>query len=229
MSDIELMPRARPMIAIPIGSPIAMTDPNARSRMTTAATRPIISPRPVSASSNAKNRSPPISICNGEPALAWMPSSWRFSRSPTLSSSSTGYWTRMRGDSTVRRYRSARGRLGSSGHRSRCIGGVEHVGQVGDRRLDPDQGGLRVSRVEECRLVVERCQDHLGSESGLVGLGDPEQVDGVLGVQTRNLEGVLEFLTEGAGCSDHEHREDNPCCDHGPGATGREPAPAVQS
>ncbi len=96
MSDIELMPRARPKIAIPIGSPMAMSDPNARSRMTTAATKPATSPTPVSASSKAKNRSPPISICSGEPSRAWTPNSLRFSRSPGFRSSSTGYCRRMR-------------------------------------------------------------------------------------------------------------------------------------
>ena len=53
---------------MPIGRPMASTDPKATSRMTTAASRPIASPRPVGASSKAKNRSPLASTCSGEPA-----------------------------------------------------------------------------------------------------------------------------------------------------------------
>ena len=94
-SDSELMPRVRPKRAIPMGSPIAMTDPNARSRMTTAATSPISSPMPVSASSNAVNRSPPSSTRRGESWPASTPTFLRFSRSTVSSFSSTGYWTRM--------------------------------------------------------------------------------------------------------------------------------------
>ena len=60
--------------------------------MTTAATSPISSPIPVAASSNAKNRSPPISIRSGEPAWAPAPSRLRFSRSSLFRSSSTGYY-----------------------------------------------------------------------------------------------------------------------------------------
>ena len=67
MSDIELIPSARPKSAIPIGRPIAITEPNATSRITIAATRPISSLIPTSDSSKAKNRSPPSSIWSGEP------------------------------------------------------------------------------------------------------------------------------------------------------------------
>ena len=79
---------------MPIGRPMAMTEPNASSRMTTAASSPTSSPMPVAGSSNAKNRSPPISIRSGEPAPARTANAFRFSRSPLSSSSSAGYWTR---------------------------------------------------------------------------------------------------------------------------------------
>ena len=94
-SDIELIPSASPKSAIPIGRPIATTEPNATSRITIAATRPISSPIPTPDSSNAKNRSPPISIWSGEPARCSPTNAFRRSRSARLSSSSTGYWTRM--------------------------------------------------------------------------------------------------------------------------------------
>ena len=46
ISDIEPTPRAMPKTAIPIGRPIATTDPNPSSRMTIATTRPSTSPSP---------------------------------------------------------------------------------------------------------------------------------------------------------------------------------------
>ena len=53
ISDIEPTPRTMPKTAIPIGSPIATTDPKPSSRMTIATTRPRASPVPVSGSSKA--------------------------------------------------------------------------------------------------------------------------------------------------------------------------------
>ena len=46
-SDSEPTPTARPSSAVPIGRPIATTDPNASSRITIAASRPRASPTPV--------------------------------------------------------------------------------------------------------------------------------------------------------------------------------------
>ena len=210
MSDIELMPRARPKTAIPIGRPMAMSEPNARSRMTTAATSPISSPMPVAASSNAKNRSPPISIRSGEPAPAPAPSALEVLQVVLVRSSSTGYWTRMRATRPSGEIaplpRPPRVRRPPP----RRVGGVEHLGQVGDRRLDLGQGGPRVRGVEEGRPLVARRQDHLRGESDLVRPGGREQVGGLLGVEARHLEGVLEVLTEGAGRADHQHRDDQP-------------------
>ena len=53
ISDIELIPSASPKTAMPIGRPIAITDPNATSRITIAATSPISSVIPNPESSNA--------------------------------------------------------------------------------------------------------------------------------------------------------------------------------
>ena len=115
------------------------------------------------------------------------------------------------GDPTVGRDRAARRRcLGSGGRRPRRVGGVEHLGQVGHRRLDLGQGGPRVRGVEEAGPLVARRQDHLCGESDLVRPGGREQVGGLLGVEARHLEGVLELLTEGAGRADHQHRDDQP-------------------
>ena len=91
INDIELMPRARPKSASPMGRPIAISDPNASSRITTAATRPISSPALFSGCSNAKKRSPFSSICNGESTLASAAKSLRLSRSAALSSSINAY------------------------------------------------------------------------------------------------------------------------------------------
>ena len=78
---------------MPIGSPIATTEPKATSRITIAATRPRISPIPVSASANAKNRSPRISTRNGESAAAVAPYASIRCRSEGSSRSTTGYCT----------------------------------------------------------------------------------------------------------------------------------------
>ena len=78
---------------MPIGSPIATTEPKATSRITIAATRPRISPIPVSASAKAKNRSPRISTRSGEPAAARAPYSSMRCRSDRSSRSTTGYCT----------------------------------------------------------------------------------------------------------------------------------------
>ena len=94
MSDIELTPSANPNIARPIGSPIAMSDPNARSKMTTAAISPKTSPDPEPSDSNEKKRSPPNSMRSGESCRSSSAAPFRLSRSFTLSSSSNAYCTR---------------------------------------------------------------------------------------------------------------------------------------
>ncbi len=92
---IELTPRARPNRAIPMGRPMAMSDPNATRRMTIAAMTPMSSPVPVCASSNVKKRSPPASICRGDPARACATVSLSASRSAVVRPSTVGYCTRM--------------------------------------------------------------------------------------------------------------------------------------
>lgn len=66
-SDSELTPTARPSSAVPIGSPIATTEPKASSSTTTATTRPVSSPNPASVSLYWKNSSPPISTVRTSP------------------------------------------------------------------------------------------------------------------------------------------------------------------
>jgi hypothetical protein len=93
-NDIELTLRASPKIAMPMGRPMAMTDPKARRRITTAARRPISSLTFVSGCSNEKNRSPPISIWSVLSVRASATAPFSRSRSSTPSASRTGYCTR---------------------------------------------------------------------------------------------------------------------------------------
>ncbi len=90
---MELIPRASPNRAMPIGSPMAITDPNATNRITTAAARPINSAVPCPLSSKLKNRSPLASTWSAEPSRASATASLSSSRSATPSSCSTGYCT----------------------------------------------------------------------------------------------------------------------------------------
>ena len=53
-TDNDPAPTARPTRAVPIGSPIATTDPKASSRITIATPRPRASPSPAGGVSNAK-------------------------------------------------------------------------------------------------------------------------------------------------------------------------------
>ena len=55
-----------------------------------------------------------------------------------------------------------------------------------------------------------------------------QQLRGLLGVQSRHLEGVLELAAERPGGADHEHGRDEPGTDDGPWPAGREPAQSVQ-
>ena len=59
---VRPVPVARPITAVPIGRPIATTEPNAISRMIIAASRPISSDVPVSGCVPHDAYSPPISI-----------------------------------------------------------------------------------------------------------------------------------------------------------------------
>ncbi len=90
----ELTPKAKPNRAMPMGSPIAMSEPKARSRMTIATTTPMSSPALVWASSKAKKRSPPVSTWRGSCARASAATSFNVARSLTLRLSAAGYCTR---------------------------------------------------------------------------------------------------------------------------------------
>ena len=171
MSDIELTPSASPKSAMPIGRPMAMSDPNATSRMTIAAIRPISSPTPVCASSNEKNRSPPISIWSGEPSRSSAPSSLRFSRSPASSSSITGYWMRIERDAGRPAARAPDGSLVPS-----------TLGRAATR----DWTSASAVCAAESKKVApssSRRQDHLCGQPGSVRLGLRQQVDRLLRVE----------------------------------------------
>ena len=58
---VRPVPVVRPITAVPIGRPIATTEPNAISRMIIAASRPISSDFPVSGCAPHDAYSPPIS------------------------------------------------------------------------------------------------------------------------------------------------------------------------
>ena len=138
-----------------MGSPIATSDPNATSRITAAAATPASSPRPLSGSSNAKNRSPPASIRRtrpGPPARAASPprSAGRGRRRPAPRSP------------------------GTAGGRSRPPSRTPGIGgrpPGGGRRppRGPRQGGPRVATRRGG--VVARRHHHLGGQAGRVGPG----------------------------------------------------------
>ena len=223
------MPSAKPNRAIPIGRPMAMSDPNARSRMTTAADRPISSPMPVGASSNAKNRSPPISIRSGEPSRASTPSSLRLSRSAPFSSSITGYWTRTR----------ATRPSGETDPLAAAAAGPAASAPAGS--LVPSTLGSSATAawtsVNAARAAAESKKVTPSSSGAMTtcavspAVSDRaarQQVGCCLGVEPRHLEGVLEIPAEGSGRSDHQHGDGQPGSDDDPGAPGGEPAHPIQ-
>ena len=206
------------------GAPSAMNDPNATSRMITAAITPISSPMPVSASSNAKNRSPPISICSDEPSRSSAPSSLRFSRSLAVSSSITGYWMRisaMRPSGETEPLAAA-----ASGRRPARRPDRWCRARWGGRRPAPRPrpGRPRLRRIEEGHAVVERRHDHLCGQPGSVRLGRRQQVDGLLRVEPGHLEGVLQLAarrTRTAPRTSTRHGEPDPMTTQGRRAANR--------
>ena len=88
--SVRPVPVARPITAVPIGSPIATTEPNAISRMIIAATRPISSEEPVLGCVPNEAYSPPISASrSGErtsSSVAWSASNGSTPRSTAGSS-----------------------------------------------------------------------------------------------------------------------------------------------
>ena len=194
MSDIELMPSASPKSAMPIGNPIAMNDPNATSRMidrrdqaddlARAGLGLLEREEQVAAHFDLQRRVLPHSA----------PSSLRSSRSPASSSSITGYWTRisaMRPSGETEPLAAAdRPPAATLGRWCRARGG----GQRPSPRLR--QGPLRLPRIEEGHAVVERRHDHLGGQARSVRLGRREQIDGLLRVEPRHLERILQLAAE---------------------------------
>ena len=70
MSVMSPMLVARPSSAVPMGRPIAITDPNASSSTITAASRPMSSWPTGAVLAASEGRSPPSSICTAPLALA---------------------------------------------------------------------------------------------------------------------------------------------------------------
>ena len=66
---------ATPMIAVRIGKPIAISEPNMTNRMTMAAMVPMAPAVPISGISTTT--SPPTSVCNPSPARKTCPASSR--------------------------------------------------------------------------------------------------------------------------------------------------------
>ena len=83
----ELMPS--PASATPIGSPAPTTEPSARTRISSAASTPMISPYPESGAAALSGTSPPSSTCRPESRVASTASS-SGSRLPIRSGSVTG-------------------------------------------------------------------------------------------------------------------------------------------
>ena len=135
-----------------------MIDPNAISRITIAAMIPMSSPVPAAVSSNVKKRSPPISICSGEPARASATAALRLSRSAVVE--------------RRRRSGTARGTMATHRRRGRPPSLVPSTfGRLGDGGLDRVELGLRRRRRGERRGVVDRRHDHLRRDAPPVGAG----------------------------------------------------------
>ncbi len=185
ISDIELTPRARPNSAIPIGNPIAISDPNATSSTIIATTSPIISLTPVSAASNAKNRSPPASICSVESIRASATSSSNRSRSLTSRSSRTGYWI----DTTPTR---------PSPEIPSAVYGSLTASTFGSAMssLRTRSTSARANRGVERHERIERGDDHASGQAGAVGARSAQQLDGLLRIDAGHLERVVEVAAE---------------------------------
>ena len=199
---------------MPIGSPIATTEPKATSRITIAATRPRISPIPVSASANAKNRSPRISTRNGESAAAVAPYASIRCRSEGSSRSTTGYCTSITatlpsGDS-----------CGSAG--------ADHVRQRGRPGTHGGQGGRGIGGGERGAGILRR-QHELHGQPGSRRCRRGEQLGCLVGVRAGHREGVLELLPDGAAGREHDHHQQQPGADDLPRMARGQSAPAIES
>ena len=120
---------ARPTSAVPIGSPIAIREPNATSSTTIATRSPIPSLAPAGAVSNAKYRSPPASICSWVDVRRSSRADLRFARSCGSRCWVSGYCTRTRATSPsvvteVPRVWGSAARVSSTRATSACSAGV---------------------------------------------------------------------------------------------------------
>ena len=177
MSAIELMPRASPKSAIPIGRPMAMSEPNATSRMRTAAIRPISSPAPASALLERE-----------EEVAAHLDLQRRARRAPATSA--------------LR----ARGRPGSAPRPPVLEADERHAAVGRDRAVGgstcgsaaaPASTASRARGVGERRAVVERRHDDLRGHAGAIRAGGRSNAAAALGVGPRHVERVVEVAAEG--------------------------------
>ena len=194
---------ARPITAVPIGRPIATTEPNAISRMIIAASRPISSDVPVSGcvpTRRTRRRSPRPGRASG-PRRAGLELGVRLD-------------AQVDGGFVVGDLRVADRAVGGQGAR-----GLERVRHGDDVRLTSDgvQGGVTASACPSSGpLVAWKTIERRGAGGGGVALG--QQVVGALRLGVRQVEVVAELAAERA--ADHEDR------DHG-GDPDAEGAPTV--
>ena len=189
--------------------------------MSTAAISPISSPTPGCALARRRRRGrrpsrseaaiPPGRPCR--PAL-------RLCRSTASSSSTTGYWMRRTATrpsteiaplATAVPLPSASAPAGSFVPSTCGRSATEVWSRASAERALAESKNVRPS---------SGCQDDLRGQTGALGVGCGLQVDGLLGVQSRDCEGVLELLTERGGGPHHEHARRRASTDDRPRAAG---------
>ena len=105
---------------------------------------------------------------------------------------------------------------------------ADHAGQGGGLGPQLGQRGSRLGRIAEGDGAVARRQDELRGQPGPVRPGPAEQLAGPLGVESRDLDRVLELPSEGARRRDDERGDAQPGSDDPPGSAGGEATQAVQ-
>ena len=173
-SDSEPAPTASPSSAVPIGRPIATTEPKATSRITTAASRPRASPSPAGGCSKAKCRSPPASICSDVCSAQVVEERLEALQVAGRQVLPLGVLHPDEGDLPVGRHDAGVDRrLRALGEDAGRVTGAQHVRQRGDGRLDLSDLGAGLGRVEEALAVVDGGQHHVGAQPHVVvpGLG----------------------------------------------------------
>ena len=190
---------------MPIGRPMATSDPNARSRITTAATRPTSSPTPVAGSSKAKNRSPPISIrrprVRSRPSAAERLEARRGRGGELLEHRVLQPQQRDPAVGRDRPRRAPRRRRAASAAGSSCRARRAARRRPGARRARRGRGVENVAR-------RRRRDDDLRGQAGLRRSRPPRAGRGLLRVQAGHREGVLERRRpKRCGRADHDDRE----------------------